>query len=196
MIMRTAKRCKRTSPLCTVLFSIRWKISTIPRRALVSLRYAVLPSIRDSLKIRDDEGGGDRYVQQQGQMQVLLGYLVDRSCLSVGIPSRYVEGCIVGISLLLVPLFLSPFGADTSQRRLGSFSKELLEISLLDIKPPFNGPLIQIGFSNFFFFFFFLPLPTNVQNGPTTFTRDWGKPLILGILSARLPRGIQNGSNR
>lgn len=87
----------------------------------------------------------------------MLGYLVDRSCLSVGTPSRYVEGCIVGISLLLVSLFLFPFCSRSihrytaiAARCLGSFSKELLEISLLDIKPPFNGPLIQIGFSNFF----------------------------------------------
>lgn len=143
----------------------------------------------------------------------MLGYLVDRSCLSVDIPLRYVERCIVGISLLLVPLFLFHPSYSTqlyrypppSSKRLGSFSKELVEISLLDIKPPFNGPLIQIGFSNFFLSLppslslFQLPLldqrPKRWSHHHfyTRLGEGEGKPLIPGILSARFPRGIQNG---
>lgn len=123
----------------------------------------------------------------------MLGYLVDRSCLSVGTPSRYVEGCIVGISLLLVPLFLFPFCSRSihrytaiAARCLGSFSKELQEISLLDIKPPFNGPPIQIGFSNFFSSFH-LPLPGR----PTSKTVS---PLLHAIGgSLRLPGSYPRG---
>ena len=160
-----------------VLLPIRWKISTIPRRALVSLRYAVLPSIRDSLKTRDDEGA-DRYVQQQG---VGFAWISGRQELSI---SRHTLAIRRRMYCWNKPSSCSAFPfpplvpIDTTAivEAVGFLFKrtpgDILARYQTTVQWTTDSDRIQQFFS-LSLSLFQPPLPTNVQNGPTS-TRDWG----------------------
>lgn len=184
-----------------VLLPIRWKISTIPRRVLVSLRYAVLPSIRDSLKTRDDEGA-DRYVQQQG---VGFAWISGRQELSI---SRHTLAIRRRMYCWNKPSSCSAFPfpplvpIDTTAivEAVGFLFKrtpgDILARYQTTVQWTTDSDRIQQFFS-LSLSLFSSPLcrPTS-KTVPLLHAIGEGKPLILGILSARFPRGIQNGSNR